>query len=297
MTPVCPACRASLFLDAYACWRCGLSVRPTCARCGEPLTHGMEACWFCREPITEPESAQDMAVVRAAAASASRPVVVAAAAPSPPPPAPEPEPVTAPVNVAPRAAVHPVAVAVADPLRRSRRVRWGRAVVLGIVFGVLLTAGALAYESVWIRYLPPPPERIALSRASYSDLGCAVARPAGWAVQETKRRVTFLGGESAKDRSTRGFRVSATDIPYDRADDQVAELADRLGSYEPLDTVRREVDGERALVHTFIADDLRFEQWWIDRGKRTLRIDLWSRPADDDAPALNERIVRSIELL
>ncbi len=175
--------------------------------------------------------------------------------------------------------------------------RWGRVIGLGIVFGVVLTAGALAYESVWIRYLPPPPERIALSRASYADVGCAVARPAGWTVQDTKRRVTFISADIVKDRSTRGFRVSATDIPYARADDQIAALPDRLGSYEALDTSHREVDGERALVHTFVGDDLRFEQWWIDRGKRTLRVDLWSRPADDDAPALNERIIRSIELL
>jgi hypothetical protein len=116
-------------------------------------------------------------------------------------------------------------------------------------------------------------------------------------VQETKRRVTFLSPDRVKDRSTRGFRVAVTDIPYSRADEQIAQLPDRLGSYTALETAAREIDGKRALVHTFIADDLRFAQWWVARGKGTLRVDLWSRPADDDAPALDERIVRSIELL
>ena len=179
----------------------------------------------------------------------------------------------------------------------SGQVRWGRVVLLGVIGAVLLSAGALAYEAMWTRHLPPPPDRVALTGASYADIGCALSYPTGWTVQETKRRVTFLSGETAKDRSTRGFRVSSTDIPYSRADDQIDGLGDRLGSYEALETFRREVDGERALVHVFIADDLRFEQWWVDRGKRTLRVDLWSRPADDDAPELNERLVRSIVLL
>jgi hypothetical protein len=181
--------------------------------------------------------------------------------------------------------------------RSPRRMRWGRVLVGGIVGAVVLTAGALAYEAVWIRDVPPPAGRVALTRASYSDIGCTLAYPSRWAVQETKRRVTFLSGESAKDRSTRGFRVASTDVPYARADEQIDGLEGRLGTYEGLDTFRREVDGERALVHVFIADDLRFEQWWIDQGKRTLRVDLWSRPADDHAPELNERLVGSIVLL
>jgi hypothetical protein len=170
-------------------------------------------------------------------------------------------------------------------------------VVLGLVVGMLLTAGALAFESAWIRYLPDAPDAVALSRASFEDIGCSVAYPDGWKVQETKRRVTFLSDERARDRSTRGFRIGATDIPFSRVEDQIGELPDRLGSYTALDTSRGELDGERTVVHVFVADDLRFEQHWVDRGERTLRVDLWSRPADEDAPALNQRIVRSVALL
>ena len=181
---------------------------------------------------------------------------------------------------------------------RSRpRVRWGRVVFVGLLGAAVLTIGALVYESLWIRYLPPDADDVALVRASYAGIGCAAGHPTGWRVQETKRRVTFLSGEVAKDRSTRGFRIARTDIPYDRVSDQIEELPDRLGSYTALDTFADSVDGEPATVHVFVADDLRFEQWWIQRDERTLRIDLWSRPADEDAPDLNERIVDSITLL
>ncbi len=285
--------------------------------------HGMRACWFCREPVTEAdvgaETAQQMAVARAATAFATRPAVaeVQASAPAspvvpppapdaafvtpPPPPPPPPEAtVPMPAHVAPVAVERPpasIAVAASQPVRARSRVRWGRVAVLGLVGGLFLTAGALAYESVWIRYLPPAPDALALTGRTFESVGCSVASPEGWTVQTTKRRVTFLSGETAKDRSTRGFRVSATDISFSRVDDQIADLPDRLGSYASLDTFRREVDGERAVVHVFVADDLRFEQWWVDHGKRTIRVDLWSRPADEDAPALNDRIVRTITLL
>jgi hypothetical protein len=269
----------------------------------------MSACWFCREPVTEPDASNEMAVARAATAFSSPPPPPApAAAPrpapavvpgppvvhEPPPPVTEPIPsaivghVHVPVEGAPARQVFPVT---------GRRVRWGRVVLIGLLFGVLLTAAALAYESLWIRYLPPDADDVALTRASYSDIGCAVAFPSDWQAQETKRRVTFLSGETAKDRSTRGFRVSETDVPYERVDDQIADLPDRLGSYTALETFSGSVDEKPATVHVFVADDLRFEQWWIDAGKRALRVDLWSRPADEDAPVLNRRLVESITLL
>jgi hypothetical protein len=266
----------------------------------------MTACWFCREPVTEPDPSQEMAAARAATAFASRPPpvveqpapaseVTTPIAPVPPdePVAPVTPVVQAPVNVAPP----PVEASPISLPRRRSRVRWGRVIVLGLIGGVLLTAGALAFESVWIRYLPDAPGTIALSRASFDNVGCTVAYPTGWKVQETKRRATFLSSETAKDRSTRGFRVNSTDIPFSRVDDQIEQLPDRLGSYAALETFSDSVDGKQATVHVFVADDLRFEQWWIDRGKRTLRVDLWSRPADEDAPVLNRRIVESITLL
>ena len=271
----------------------------------------MRACWFCREPVTEPDPSQQMAVARAAAAFAGPPPPVqpsrAQPLPSPPvvvttqepervvvqePPVEAPvvhEPLRAPVAYAPE----PVVLARRDP----RRVRWGRVVVLGLAGAVVLTVGALAYESVWTGYLPPDAKDVSLVRGSYPDVGCAVGRPDGWTVQQTKRRVTVLSGELAKDRSTRGFRIARTDIPADHVEDQIEQLPDRLGSYNAIETYADSVDGVAATVHVFVADDLRFEQWWVARGKHTLRIDLWSRPADERAADLNQRIVDSVELL
>lgn len=268
----------------------------------------MRACWFCREPVTEPdagaepEAGAEVAVVRAATAFPAAPL----------PPQPRPRVVSeAPAVVedvedrlvttpdVPLVQDVPAPVPYTEPTvaRRSVRVRWGRSLLLGLVGAVVVTAGALAFESLWTRHLPPDAEDVAMTRSSYPDVGAAVSHPSGWQIQETRRRVTFLSGEAARDRSTRGFRVSDTDIPYSRVDDQIEQLADRLLRYSPLETFADSVDGEPATVHVFVADDLRFEQWWIDRGKRTLRIDLWSRPADEHAPDLNRRIVDEIQVL
>lgn len=251
-----------------------------------------------------------MAVARAAAAFAWQPPPPAVPAPSAPAAdvvpdvlRDDPAPVTPTAQIPPptvplQAPVAAVTAPAAPLIVRTRRhVRWGRSIVLGVVAGVLLTAGALTYEAVWIRYLPDPPDAIAMTEASYEEIGCTVSYPVGWRVTETKRRVTFLSGEAVKDRSTRGFRVSETDIPFARVNDQIEQLPDRLVSYAALETFADSVDGEPATVHVFVADDLRFEQWWVERGKRTLRVDMWSRPADEDARELNERIVDEIELL
>jgi hypothetical protein len=193
---------------------------------------------------------------------------------------------------------HQLYVAAQEQVRRPRaRVRWGRTFFVGILLGLLATGGALAYEATWIRDVPQPPDTVTLERTAFSAIGCSIAYPAAWTVEKTKRRVTILSREVAKDRSTRGLRASATDVAFKHVGSEISRLVDRLGSYRAIDTTRKTVDGQAAVVHVFIADDLRFEQWWIDRGKTTLRIDLWSRPADDNAPQLNARIVRSVDLL
>ncbi len=78
MTPVCPACRAPVRLDSFACGRCGLAMRPTCGQCSEPLTVGMTSCWRCHAEITEP-SLEQMAErperINVAAAAAAAAVV------------------------------------------------------------------------------------------------------------------------------------------------------------------------------------------------------------------------------
>jgi hypothetical protein len=76
MTPVCPACRAPVRLDSFACGRCGLAIRPTCGQCSEPLTVGMTSCWRCSAEINEPsveqmtERPESINVAAAAAAAA-----------------------------------------------------------------------------------------------------------------------------------------------------------------------------------------------------------------------------------
>ena len=114
---------------------------------------------------------------------------------------------------------------------------------------------------------------------------------------ETKRRITIVGEDAVAERSLRGIRAVVTDVRFKRVPSEIGRLADRLGSYRAIRTTRGKVGGERAVQHVFVVDDLRFEQWWVEDGKRTLRIDLWSRPADDAAVEQNRRIVASVRLL
>jgi hypothetical protein len=262
--------------------------------------HGMDACWFCREPVTEPREVQEAAVARAAVAVAPAPVapavqqvVPARRASMPPPP---PSPAAAAPQRQPVEEAHPAPGIVVVRHRPTKRLRPARVIVLGAILGVVLTVGALAWEATWIRAVPASPSGVELIPASFESVDVAVSYPSGWAVAETSRRVTFLSDDADGERSYRGFRVTRMDVPFKKVQKQIDDLDDRLTGYRALSTDRTEVDDERAVAHAFVADDLRFEQWWIDRGERLVRVDLWSRQADDDAPALNERLVRTIAL-
>jgi hypothetical protein len=190
---------------------------------------------------------------------------------------------------------HPVIV---EERRPAKALRPGRVVLVGLFLAVLATAGALTWEATWIRSVPPPSDRVALTSGGFPACSCSFSYPASWTVTETKRRVTVVGDDAAAERSLRGVRAVRTDIAFKRAGAEIDRLSERLASYRAIRTSRGlVVAGEPAVVHVFITDGLRFEQWWVDTGKRTLRIDLWSRPADDEAVEQNERVIASVKLL
>jgi hypothetical protein len=266
VTPVCPACRATIALGSHVCGRCGLAVRPTCANCGEPLTIGMAECWYCREPIE-------------------------AALQPPPPPVVAPPPPPQPFAPLPRPVVRPV-------VPRRHRVSAGRVLMEGIVTAFLLTFGMLMLEAFIPKYTSTSPVAATLERRAFTGLGFAISHPSGWQVTETANGVTFRSGERAGGRSTRSFVVDPGQIAFKDVKEEGEHIDDgRFSDHVVLTSGAQTRGGKRAYTRVVAAEGLRFEQWWIDRGKVSLRIEFRSRGADDDAPAINTRIIDTLELL
>lgn len=266
--------------------------------------HGMDACWFCREPVTEPDEVQEVALARAATASPPSmdvPAPAQAVAVLPPQTtsarADQTYVRSEPVRPAPVVSRPPQRSGSAARRRSPNRVRKRRVFLLALVLGVLAAAGAAAWEASSTRNVPPDARSIGFRSTALNDVGCTVSHPDDWTLEEAKRHATFLSDERNGDLSLRGFRITRTAFPMDEVNDQLVEQEDKFGTYEILSTERTTLDGRDAIRHVFLGDDLRFEQWWVRRDKRTtLRLDLWSRPADDIAPDVNERIVSSLNV-
>lgn len=251
--------------------------------------HGMDECWFCQEPVTEPQEPERLTAVTpiASVATVERASVATTQA--------------APIVVDSAPVVHePESAPPVVPLRGVRspnRVRKRRVVVRSVLVGILAAAGAAAWEASSTRNVPPAVESVRFSSASLEGVGCDVSYPEDWRRDEAKRHASFLSDERDGDLSLRGFRVTRTAVPLGAVRDQLAEQEDKFRTYEAISTEDASVDEQRTIRHVFLGDGLRFEQWWVKRDKRsTIRLDLWSRPADDDALEINARIVRSLDV-
>ena len=256
--------------------------------------HGMDVCWFCQEPVTEPEEAEPLPAVTpiASVATVERPSVATQAAPV----VVHSEPVPSePVHHTPIA--HPQSP---PPVRRvlsPNRVRTGRVFVRSLLVGILAAAGAAAWEASSIRNVPPPIAAVRFSSISLEGVGCDISYPNDWDVEEAKRLASFLSDDRRGELSLRGFRVTQTAVPLAEVDDQLIEQVDKFRTHDVMSTQRTSLDSRDAVKHIFLGDDLRFEQWWVERDRRsTIRLELWSRPADDDALVVNARIVESLDV-
>ena len=235
--------------------------------------HGMTSCWFCHEPVDEPAEVLPAPLVTQSSGAS----VASVAAP--------------PVQEtrATRASV---------PVFPSRRhLSPGGAMFLWLILVVFLTLLMLAVE-VWMpRYPSISPASLDLGTQVYIEHGFSIAYPAGWTVKSTKKRVTFSAPEPIGP-PTRGLRVMPSGVDFVKVDNRARELnRERVAGYRTLDRAGRTIAGRDAFLFVFAGDGLRFEQWWIDRGRWTVRLEFWSRLADDGAAELNERIARTLRLL
>ena len=168
----------------------------------------------------------------------------------------------------------------------------------GIVAAFLLTFGMLMLEAFMPKYTSTSPVSSTLERREFVDLGFTVGYPSGWQVAETARGVTFRSGERAGSRSTRGFVVVPEEITFSEVEAE-AELVDsrRFTEYVVLASGPQTLAGQRAHRRLVAAEGFRIDQWWIEHGNSTVRVEFRSRGADDDAAAINARILDTLDLL
>ena len=100
--------------------------------------------------------------------------------------------------------------------------------------------------------------------------------------------------------SSHGMRVIAANESLAKAHADLKKLdGDLVSSYRPIRTVTGiEVGGRPAFRHDFTGDGTAVEQWWVQRGKGTFRIDLFARPdLAEETQELDERIVSTFREL
>jgi hypothetical protein len=278
-------------LETHACPRCGLAVRPTCSNCGEALEVRMHACPRCWEVIEQPASFAEGAVLYDTRA----------------PELPQLQQVGEPAAAyATTTLTQEAPVYVQQPYHRPRtQIRLGRLILIGLVAGIVLTAGLIALEAVGPRLRGSLPDQVTLEREGFPDLEFAIAVPDGWDVR-TERiggrpAVRFLEpGGSGGDSRLREFHVVVEEDSFDRA----RELADRrappsTANYDEIAIVDGlRIDGRRTFRHTYTDDDEYREAWWVERGGGTYRIEfVGSVSRREESAQLNVRIARTFDVL
>jgi hypothetical protein len=175
----------------------------------------------------------------------------------------------------------------------------GRALFEGLVAALLLTAGMLALEAFFPKFTSTTPVVSRLDRRTFADLGFSIAYPTSWKIVEDRYGVSFYSGERAGKASTRGFRGEPLKIAFKKVKTETDRIdGQRFPGQVVLETSRGKTRaGEGAYRRLLVAEHLRVEEWLIDRGSDVLRLEFWSGTADDEAGAVNARIVHTLELL
>lgn len=186
-----------------------------------------------------------------------------------------------------------------------RRVRVGRLILLGLLSVVLLTLGLLALEAWGPQLRGDLVEQVRLDRESFPSLDFAIRAPRGWEVREgtVGGRPAVVVREPATDEPAgelREFGVFVEKRSFDRArelaDERIpasAEDYDEIGIIDGLT-----VDGRSAFRHLYTDEDEYIEDWWIERGGGTFRLE-FSSPISrrEESAQLNVRIARTFDVL
>jgi hypothetical protein len=141
---------------------------------------------------------------------------------------------------------------------------------------------------------------VALAHRAYADLGFTVSVPANW---QESRRIVEEGragvlhfdpttGTVARPRRAVDVIIEIAALPDVRRG--VVEIfSKRFKEYRQIRIVDGlDVGGRAAFRHEFLAEGLRYDQWWIERTGGTFRVTFWA-PIEEfpGAGALNDQII------
>jgi hypothetical protein len=168
----------------------------------------------------------------------------------------------------------------------------------------LVLAGAVACSSEpQIRETIPPAlgtSPVALVELAYGDLGFTLSVPSGW--QESRRtveegRTGVLHFDPATGTAQRPRRAVDVIVEIAALPDVRRGVVDifskRFKEYRQIRIVDGlTLSGRSAFRHEFLAEGLRYDQWWIERTGGTFRITFWA-PIEEfpGAGALNDQII------
>lgn len=187
--------------------------------------------------------------------------------------------------------------AVTNPVPRREHVSTGRVLLEGLAAAFLLTVGLLAMEAFMPKFTSTTPVVEDLVQRSFPRFAFSISYPTGWEVKESARGVSVDSGETLGGTSTRGFTVTPLEADFSEIKHESKQLdRRRFIAPELIDTGRGTRAGADAYKRVLRAEGLRIQQWWIDRGDDVLRLEFWSRLADEDAPVIDSRIVDTLDL-
>jgi hypothetical protein len=190
-------------------------------------------------------------------------------------------------------------------VRPRNKFRPGRVLGVGMVIGVLLTAALLVLDTFDPYLHGALAERVHLVRESFPDMHFAIRVPSGWDVKADTLRgrpaAIMQEPESGRGEGHRGFRVVLDTRSFNalrkRVDEKVPDRAtQQFRDIDVIDGLR--VADRKAFRHRYVDGDEYWEEWWIERGKQTYRMEFWSplRMREESAE-LWVRIARTFEVV
>jgi hypothetical protein len=185
---------------------------------------------------------------------------------------------------------------------RPTGIRFGRLLLIGLISGLLVALGLVAIEFFGPRLRGTLPDQVPLERQTFETMEFAIGIPRGWEVRNEKlgsrSAVTVLEPAGAGDSAgLREFQIVAEKQSIVGARVNAATRLPPSGvEIRIVDGIS--LDGRKAFRHLYIVDDEYREQWWIERGKGTYRLE-FSAPASrrEEASLLNVRIARTFDVL
>ena len=262
-----------------------------CPRCWEVIEHpalvgdGAAEASILQEPVeTEYE------------ATGTEPVAVVHA------PAPAPDVTTQVVAVETR---RRQATTMPANVEAGGKIRFGRLLLVGLVAGLLLALGLVALEVFVPEWRDTLPDKVKLVRQAFPDKDFAINVPEGWDVRsedvDGKPGVAVFEpvGTAENDRLRR-FNIVGVTRSFDRARALAEARAPASArDYEEINiTDGLRLDGRRAFRHRYADGEEYREEWWVQRGDGTHRIE-FSSPMSrrEESAILFVRIARTFDVL